>query len=107
MLIGKNSGVPTSQTREMDSGEGGGAILGSKGTLTHGGVRAPQQRVAGELFGEPKHTQCENATLVCMEDSFNPLTPKRTLVPLSLKFQFYFKKGSSKKFPTGVEPMNR
>ena len=30
---------------------------------------------------------------------FNPLTTRRTQVILSLKFQFYFKKGSSKEFP--------
>ena len=43
-------------------------------------------------------------------DSYvNPLTPRRTLVdwPLSPKFQFYFKKGSSKKFPMSVAPMSR
>ena len=30
-----------------------------------------------------------------------------TGVPLSLKFQFYIKKGSSKKFPMSVAPMSR
>ena len=43
--------------------------------------------------------------------TINPLTPRRTLVALftkvSPKFQFYFKKGSSKKFPMSVAPMSR
>ena len=40
---------------------------------------------------------------------FNPLTPRRTQVrvPLSPKFQLYFKKGTSKKIPMSVAPMSR
>ena len=38
----------------------------------------------------------------------NPLTrPGGHWWPLSPKFQFYFKKGSSKKFPMSVAPMSR
>ena len=34
---------------------------------------------------------------ICVRTSFNPLTLRRTQVSLIPKFQFYFKKGSSKK----------
>ena len=37
----------------------------------------------------------------------NPLTPRRTQVFPFTEFFFYFKKGSSKKFPMSVAPMSR
>ena len=36
-------------------------------------------------------------TLFVINTLINPFTPRKTLVTLSLKFQFYFKKGSSEK----------
>ena len=42
-----------------------------------------------------------------LEDIVNPLRPGEHKCPLSPKFQFYFKKGSSQKFPTSVAPMSQ
>ena len=68
-----------------------------------------QKFFCSENFGEHKFFVHKTYALWTKQPvpGLTHLCPGGHMCPLSLKFQFYFKKGSSKKFPMSVAPMSR